>query len=176
MKKILMILLAMIFAVSLAACGDEEPAPEPKDISTDTGAITATELGIEDYITSSISGDEIILMAKDGEGFGAGEYVLIDGANKDSDDSTWEMRLPSYKFGKEYTLKMMKKDLDEKETYRTVEKTTIGDTEYLYVDYDSSIYYYTVANNHPILIQVIGDSMVDNEAVMAALESIRYNY
>ena len=53
-----MILLAMIFAVSLAACGDEEPAPEPKDISTDTGAITATELGIEDYITSSISGDE----------------------------------------------------------------------------------------------------------------------
>ena len=71
---------------------------------------------------------------------------------------------------------MMKKDLDEKETYRTVEKTTIGDTEYLYVDYDSSIYYYTVANNHPILIQVIGDSMVDNEAVMAALESIRYNY
>jgi len=168
MKKILMILLAMIFAVSLAACGDEEPAPEPKDISTDTGAITATELGIEDYITSSISGDEIILMAKDGEGFGVGD--------KDSDDSTWEMRLPSYKFGKEYTLKMMKKDLDEKETYRTVEKTTIGDTEYLYVDYDSSIYYYTVANNHPILIQVIGDSMVDNEAVMAALESIRYNY
>ena len=116
------------------------------------------------------------IMAKDGEGFGVGEYVLIDGANKDSDDSTWEMRLPSYKFGKEYTLKMMKKDLDEKETYRTVEKTTIGDTEYLYVDYDSSIYYYTVANNHPILIQVIGDSMVDNEAVMAALESIRYNY
>ena len=112
-----MILLAMIFAVSLAACGDEEPAPEPKDISTDTGAITATELGIEDYITSSISGDEIILMAKDGEGFGVGEYVLIDGANKDSDDSTWEMRLPSYKFGKEYTLKMMKKDLDEKNFY-----------------------------------------------------------
>lgn len=51
-----------------------------------------------------------------------------------------------------------------------------GDQEYVLLDEDSNRYYYTVTNNYPVLIQVIGESMQDNEAVTKSLESIQYNY
>ena len=86
------------------------------------------------------------------------------------------MSYPSYVKGQEYTLDMLLSDFQNKNSYKTYTKTKIGDQEYVLLDEDSNRYYYTVTNNYPVLIQVIGESMQDNEAVTKSLESIQYNY
>ena len=84
------------------------------------------------------------------------------------------MRCPSWKSGEEYTLDMMQADLGDESEYT---KTTIGGQEYLAHEANStSMYYYTVANNHPVLVQVIGTDEMDEEAVIKAIGSIKYNY
>ena len=118
-------------------------------------------------------------MAKEGDGAGSGAYVYIDGSKTDGEDITWEMRCPSWKSGEEYTLDMMLADFEAKDTYNTdtYTKTTIGDQEYLAYEANStSMNYYTVANNHPVLVQVVGTDEMDEEAVMNAIKSIKYNY
>ena len=112
-------------------------------------------------------------MAKEGEGYGVGDYVLISGISKDDETS---LSYPSYVKGQEYTLDMLLSDFQNKDSYKTYTKTKIGDQEYVLLDEKSNRYYYTVTNNYPVLIQVIGESMQDNEAVTKALESIQYNY
>ena len=53
-----------------------------------------------------------------------------------------------------------------KTRYKTYTKTKIGDQEYVLLRRGlTDRYYYTVTNNYPVLIQVIGESMQDNEAV-----------
>lgn len=183
MKKLLIAVMVMVMALAFAACGgggsgEEDPAEVPA-VSTDSGAISVTPLDIPDYITEAREGDEEILMAKEGDGYGSGAYVLIDGATKDGSDVTWEMRCPSYVNGQEYTLDMMLADFEANDTYgtETYTKTTIGDQEYLeYEAHSTSMNYYTVANNHPVLIQVVGTDELDEEAVMNAIKSIKYNY
>lgn len=180
MKKLLIAVMVMVMALAFAACGsgEEDPAEVPA-VSTDSGAISVTPLDIPDYITEAREGDEEILMAKEGDGYGSGAYVLIDGASKDGSDVTWEMRCPSYVNGQEYTLDMMLADFEANDTYgtETYTKTTIGDQEYLEYEANSTcMYYYTVANNHPVLIQVVGTDELDEEAVMNAIKSIKYNY
>ena len=101
-------------------------------------------------------------MAKEGEGYGVGDYVLISGISKDDETS---LSYPSYVKGQEYTLDMLLSDFQNKNSYKTYTKTKIGDQEYVLLDEDSNRYYYTVTNNYPVLIQVIGESMQDNEAV-----------
>ena len=169
MKKILIVLLAMVFAFSLAACGgggdkdgDSGKDKKAERVTTASGAISVEALDMPDYITKAQDDDEDILMAKEGEGYGVGEYVLI---------------YPSYVKGQEYTLDMLLSDFQNKDgKYKTYTKTKIGDQEYVLLDEDSDRYYYTVTNNYPVLIQVIGESMQDNEAVTKSLESIQYNY
>lgn len=178
LKKMLVVVMVMIMALAFAACGGGGSS-EPEPISTDSGAISVTPLDIPDYITEAESGDEAILMAKEGDGAGSGAYVYIDGAKKDGEDVTWEMRCPSYVCGQEYTLDMMLADFEAKDTYGTdtYTKTTIGSQEYLAYEANStSMYYYTVANNHPVLVQVIGTDEMDEEAVMNAIKSIKFNY
>ncbi len=183
LKKLLIAVMVMVMALAFAACGgggsgEEDPVEVPA-VSTDSGAISVTPLDIPDYITEAKEGDEEILMAKEGDGAGSGSYVLIDGADKDGEDITWEMRCPSYVNGQEYTLDMMLADFEAKDTYGTdtYTKTTIGDQEYLaYEAHSTAMFYYTVANNHPVLIQVIGTDEMDEEAVMNAIKSIKYNY
>ena len=126
-----------------------------------------------DYITEADDDDEEILMAKEGEGYGVGEYVLIDGISKDAETS---LSYPSYVKGQEYTLDMLQSDFESKNSYKTYTRTKIGDQEYVLLDETDDRYYYTVTNNYPVLIQVIGESMQDNKAVTKALESIQYNY
>lgn len=184
MKKLLIAVMVMVMALAFAACGggggsgEEDPAEIPA-VTTDSGAISVTPLDIPDYITEAEAGKEEILMAKEGDGAGSGSYVLIDGATKDGSDVTWEMRCPSYVNGQEYTLDMMLADFEAKDTYGTdtYTKITIGDQEYLEYEANStSMNYYTVANNHPVLVQVVGTDEMDEEAVMKAIESIKYNY
>ena len=180
MKKILIVLLAMVFAFSLAACGgggdkDSDSGKDKKAerVTTASGAISVEALDMPDYITKAEDDDEDILMAKEGEGYGVGEYVLISGISKDDETS---LSYPSYVKGQEYTLDMLLSDFQNKNPYKTYTKTKIGDQEYVLLDEDSDRYYYTVTNNYPVLIQVIGESMQDNEAVTKSLESIQYNY
>lgn len=180
LKKLLIAVMVMIMALAFAACGSGEEDPEEiPAVTTDSGAISVTPLDIPDYITEAEEGTEEILMAKEGDGAGSGSYVLIDGAAKDGEDVTWEMRCPSYVNGQEYTLDMMLADFEAKDTYgtETYTKITIGDQEYLEYEANStSMNYYTVANNHPVLIQVVGTDELDEEAVMNAIKSIKYNY
>ena len=159
MKKVFIVLLAMVFAFSLAACGSGGSDGGDKD--GDSG------------ITEADDDDEEILMAKEGEGYGVGEYVLIDGISKDEETS---LRYPSYVKGQEYTLDMLQSDFESKNSYKTYTRTKIGDQEYVLLDETDNRYYYTVTNNYPVLVQVIGESMQDNKAVTKALESIQYNY
>ena len=179
MKKILIVLLAMVFAFSLAACGgggdkdgDSGKDKKAERVTTASGAIVEA-LDMPDYITKAQDDDEDILMAKEGEGYGVGDYVLISGISKDDETS---LSYPSYVKGQEYTLDMLLSDFQNKNSYKTYTKTKIGDQEYVLLDEDSDRYYYTVTNNYPVLIQVIGESMQDNEAVTKSLESIQYNY
>lgn len=180
LKKLLIAVMVMIMALAFAACGSGEEDPEKiPAVTTDSGAISVIPLDIPDYITEAEEGTEEILMAKEGDGAGSGSYVLIDGAAKDGEDVTWEMRCPSYVNGQEYTLDMMLADFEAKDTYgtETYTKITIGDQEYLEYEANStSMNYYTVANNHPVLIQVVGTDELDEEAVMNAIKSIKYNY
>lgn len=180
LKKLLIAVMVMVMALAFAACGSGEEDPEEiPAVTTDSGAISVTPLDIPDYITEAEEGTEEILMAKEGDGAGSGSYVLIDGAAKDGEDVTWEMRCPSYVNGQEYTLDMMLADFEAMDTYGTYTytKTTIGDQEYLEYEANSTVmYYYTVANNHPVLIQVVGTDELDEEAVMNAIKSIKYNY
>ena len=180
LKKLLIAVMVMIMALAFAACGSGEEDPEEiPAVTTDSGAISVIPLDIPDYITEAEEGTEEILMAKEGDGAGSGSYVLIDGAAKDGEDVTWEMRCPSYVNGQEYTLDMMLADFEAKDTYgtETYTKITIGDQEYLEYEANStSMNYYTVANNHPVLIQVVGTDELDEEAVMNAIKSIKYNY
>ena len=179
MKKILIVLLAMVFAFSLAACGgggDKDDSGKDKKaerVTTASGAISVEALDMPDYITKAQDDDEDILMAKEGEGYGVGDYVLISGISKDDETS---LSYPSYVKGQEYTLDTLLSDFQNKNSYKTYTKTKIGDQEYVLLDEDSNRYYYTVTNNYPVLIQVIGESMQDNEAVTKSLESIQYNY
>ena len=184
MKKILIVLLAMVFAFSLAACGSGGSDGGGKDgdsgkdkkverVTTASGAISVEALDMPDYITKAKDDDEDILMAKEGEGYGVGDYVLISGISKDDETS---LSYPSYVKGQEYTLDMLLSDFQNKDSYKTYTKTKIGDQEYVLLDEKSNRYYYTVTNNYPVLIQVIGESMQDNEAVTKSLESIQYNY
>ena len=167
MKKILIVLLAMVFAFALAACGgggdkdgDSGKDKKAERVTTASGAISVEALDMPDYITEADDDDEDILMAKEGEGYGVGDYVLISGISKDDETS---LSYPSYV--KEYTLDMLLSDFQNKNSYKTYTKTKIGDQEYVLLDEDSNRYYYTVTNNYPVLIQVIGESMQDNEAV-----------
>lgn len=48
-------------------------------VTTESGAISVEALYMPDYITEADDDDEEILMAKEGEGYGVGEYVLING-------------------------------------------------------------------------------------------------
>ena len=184
MKKVFIVLLAMVFAFSLAACGSGGSDGGDKDgvsgkekkverVTTKSGAISVEALDMPDYITEADDDDEEILMAKEGEGYGVGEYVLIDGISKDEETS---LRYPSYVKGQEYTLDMLQSDFESKNSYKTYTRTKIGDQEYVLLDETDDRYYYTVTNNYPVLIQVIGESMQDNKAVTKALESIQYNY
>ena len=180
MKKLLIVLLAMVFAFSLAACGgggdkdgDSGKDKKAERVTTASGAISVEALDMPDYITKAQDDDEDILMAKEGEGYGVGDYVLISGISKDDETS---LSYPSYVKGQEYTLDMLLSDFQNKNSYKTYTKTKIGDQEYVLLDEDSNRYYYTVTNNYPVLIQVIGESMQDNEAVTKSLESIQYNY
>ena len=90
MKKVFIVLLAMVFAFSLAACGSGGSDGGGKDgdsgkdkkverVTTKSGAISVEALDMPDYITEADDDDEEILMAKEGEGYGVGEYVLISG-------------------------------------------------------------------------------------------------
>ena len=184
MKKVFIVLLAMVFAFSLAACGsggsdggdiDGDSGKDKKvvRVTTKSGAISVEALDMPDYITEADDDDEEILMAKEGEGYGVGEYVLIDGISKDAETS---LSYPSYVKGQEYTLDMLQSDFESKNSYKTYTRTKIGDQEYVLLDETDNRYYYTVTNNYPVLIQVIGESMQDNKAVTKALESIQYNY
>ena len=173
LKKLLVAVMVVIMALSFAACGGGSGEEIPA-VSTDSGAISVTPLDIPDYITEAEEGAEAILMAKEGDGGGAGAYVYIDGSKTEGEDITWEMRCPSWKSGEEYTLDMMLADLGDESEYT---KTTIGGQEYLAYEANStSMNYYTVANNHPVLVQVVGTDEMDEEAVMKAIESIKYNY
>ena len=178
LKKLLVAVMVVIMALAFAACGgggsgEEEPAEVPA-VSTDSGAISVTPLDIPDYITEAEAGKERILMAKEGDGAGSEAYVYIDGSKTEGEDITWEMRCPSWRSGEEYTLDMMLADLGDESEYT---KTTIGGQEYLAHEANStSMNYYTVANNHPVLVQVVGTDEMDEEAVMKAIESIKYNY
>ena len=184
MKKVFIVLLAMVFAFSLAACGsggsdggdkDGDSVKEKKveRVTTKSGAISVEALDMPDYITEADDDDEEILMAKEGEGYGVGEYVLIVGISKDEETS---LSYPSYVKGQEYTLDMLQSDFESQNSYKTYTRTKIGDQEYVLLDETDDRYYYTVTNNYPVLIQVIGESMQDNKAVTKALESIQYNY
>ncbi|MGN0701831.1 MAG: hypothetical protein ACI4KL_01480 [Lentihominibacter sp.] len=182
LKKLLIAVMVLAMAMTFAACGggsgEEAPAEDPA-VSTESGAISVTPLDIPDYITEAKAGDEEILMAREGDGAGSGSYVLIDGSVREGEDITWEMRCPSWKNGEEYTLDMMLADFEAKDTYGTEEytKVTIGDYEYLEHEANStSMNYYTVNNNHPVLVQVVGTDEMDEEAVMNAIKSIKYNY
>ena len=173
-KKVLAAVMAVTMCMMFAACGG---TPEP--VATDSGAISVTPLDMADYITEANEGKEEILMAKEGDGYGAGSYVFIDGSKTEGEDVTWEMRCPSYTPGEEYTLDMMLADFEAKDTYgtQTYTKTTIGEQDYLVHEANSTTTeYYTVANNHPVLVQVVGTDELDEEAVMSAIESIQYNY
>ena len=184
MKKVFIVLLAMVFAFSLAACGGggsdggDKDGDSGKDkkverVTTKSGAISVEALDMPDYITEADDDDEEILMAKEGEGYGVGDYVLIVGISKDEETS---LSYPSYVKGQEYTLDMLQSDFESKNSYKTYTRTKIGDQEYVLLDETDDRYYYTVTNNYPVLIQVIGESMQDNKAVTKALESIQYNY
>ena len=180
MKKILSIMLTLVLIFSLAACGgggdkdgDSGKDKKAERVTTASGAISVEALDMPDYITKAQDDDEDILMAKEGEGYGVGDYVLISGISKDDETS---LSYPSYVKGQEYTLDMLLSDFQNKNSYKTYTKTKIGDQEYVLLDEDSNRYYYTVTNNYPVLIQVIGESMQDNEAVTKSLESIQYNY
>lgn len=117
---------------------------------------------------------KIFLWQRKGEGYGVGDYVLISGISKD--DET----ILSYPFLCKgtgiYTLICFCQISRIKTRTRLISKTKIGDQEYVLLDEKSNRYYYTVTNNYPVLIQVIGESMQDNEAVTKSLESIQYNY
>ena len=76
MKKVFIVLLAMVFAFSLAACGsggsdggdkDGDSGKEKKveRVTTKSGAISVEALDMPDYITEADDDDEEILMAKD---------------------------------------------------------------------------------------------------------------
>ena len=71
---------------------------------------------------------------------------------------------------------MMLADFQNKNQYKTYTKTTIGDREYVVYEETDDIYYYTVANNYPVMIQVIGESMKNNDKVMEMIDTIEYNY
>ncbi len=184
MKKILMILMALVMTLSFAACGGDgggnsdgdtgkSTEKEVKRVTTESGDISVMPLDIPDYITKAEEGYNKILMAKEGDGYGVGEYVLIDGVSQD--DET-DLGYPSYVKGQEYTIDMMLADFQNKNQYKTYTKTTIGDREYVVYEETDSIYYYTVANNYPVMIQVIGESMKNNDKVMEMIDTIEYNY
>lgn len=181
MKKVLVLFVAMMTIFAFTACGGSgggTDADKPEPVSTESGAISVTPLDMPDYITSAESGNgEDILIAKEGDGSGSGEYIYIDGSCKDEADATWELRCPSYVYGQEYTFDMLKADLQAEDPYFTFTDVKIGDQDYVSKEANSeATYYYTVANNHPVLIQVIGESMLGNDKVMECLETIQYNY
>ena len=66
-KKVLAAVIAVTMCMMFAACGG---TPEP--VATDSGAISVTPLDMADYITEANEGKEEILMAKEGDGYGAG--------------------------------------------------------------------------------------------------------
>lgn len=95
MKKILIILLAIgicIFTCSLWRPGGDKDGDSGKDkkaerVTTASGAISVEALDMPDYITQAKDDDEDILMAKEGEGYGVGDYVVISGISKDDETS-----------------------------------------------------------------------------------------
>ncbi len=200
LKRLLTAVMVTAIALAFTACGGskevdkedkeaaeqvdaddeevEEPAEEPvvERVATDSGAISVEPLNIPDYVTKAKDGVEKISMEKEEDG---GGRILIDGSNKDSEDGTWEMRCPSYVNGEEYTLDMMLADFEAKDTYhvQTYTKIQIGEQEYLANEGNStSMNYYTVANNHPVLVQVVGTDQLDEDAVMNMIKSIEFNY
>lgn len=176
-KKLLVAAVVMVMTFALAACGGNGETSEAPAVSTDSGAISVTPIDLPDYETNASVGDEYILMAKEGEGHGSGAYICIDGADKDGEDVTWSMRCPSYVNGEEYTLDMMLSDLQSENEYKEYTKTTFGDQEYIANEANStSMYYYTVANNHPVLVQVVGTDELDEEVVADTIASIVFNY
>ena len=63
------------------SCGKHQRGKDKKveRVTTESGAISVEALDMPDYITEADDDDEEILMAKEGEGYGVGEYVLISG-------------------------------------------------------------------------------------------------
>lgn len=63
------------------SCGGHQRGKDKKveRVTTESGAISVEALDMPDYITEADDDDEEILMAKEGEGYGVGEYVLISG-------------------------------------------------------------------------------------------------
>lgn len=183
MKKVLIVLMTLIMVIVMAACGggsDDieggEEAEEVKAVITESGAISVMPLDIPDYITEAKEGEEGILIAKEGEGYGVGEYINISGAAKEGEDSTWQLRCSSYVPGEEYTLDMMLTDLQAADEYETFEKITLGSIEVIIEEESDGCYYYTVSNNHPIMIQIVGEDLQHDEAVADMIESLQFNY
>ena len=57
--------------------GDSGKDKKAERVTTASGAISVEALDMPDYITKAEDDDEDILMAKEGEGYGVGDYVLI---------------------------------------------------------------------------------------------------
>lgn len=142
-------------------------------VVSDRGFIKVMPLDLPDYITSAKEDEDYILMAKEGDGYGVGEYVSIE-AEKPEDINPEASFYKSYVLGEEYTLEMMRNDLEDE--FTKYEDITIGEQSYIFNRNSGSTLYYTVVNNYPVHIHVKGESLMDNEEVMKAIESIEYVY
>ena len=157
MKKILIVLLAMVFAFSLAACGgggdkdgDSGKDKKAERVTTASGAISVEALDMPDYITQAKDDDEDILMAKEGEGVRCRRLCMMSGISR---TMRTKLSYSPYERDRNIHLICFCRTSRTKTRTKTYTKTKIGDQEYVLLDEDSNRYYYTVTNNYPVLIR-----------------------
>ena len=191
MKKLSMLLLTLVCAFALAACGGAETDAESADVTSTNGVITVTPAeGFTAEVSKSY--EMITLQPEDADSLQS-NYIEIEGPGPEGYAFSFEFYTTTdekiYLYDKDlpYSLEMLRADI---ETYNTnypgifsePTELTIGSYTYYRCDCvtngEDSYYYFTVVDEKPYTVSVVGGDLldIDDDAVTQMMESLVFTY
>lgn len=200
MKKLLVIFMSVIMMFAFASCGGSDSG-DSKEKGGDTEK--KTELKVESKngyisVTSYLDGfeakvaddDEIIRLETpeedDPDTMKTDCFIKLQTVKKE-DGSMFGVnsKLKSFAAGQPYTEDTLKADLqafaaEYPDIFTEITEVTIGDLTYqrcsVTTNGAASYEYYGVVDDKLVLMQVVGDDLIDSDDAMKTLESVKWSF
>lgn len=191
MKKIFMVILAVVMSVSMAACGSTDGDGMENDAAViSTNGII--ELAAADGFTATADEYcEKISVVPDGSEDNSRNVIYVQAPEKNGVYESFQFLVYGespyqYREGEAYTPDMLRSDIDAyiaeyPNIYSNPTKVTMGEYDYIRCDCvtnaEKSYYYFTIVNDRPCTVSVIGGDLldIDSDEVNLMIAGIVFN-